>query len=385
MSVRQRTWKDAQGRERSAWLVDVEFTHADGRVERVQKTSPVNSRRGAQQYERDLRTALLTGRYGKESQVPTVAEMALELLEHTRLRRKFSTGIFYGLMLEKHIVPTLGRLRLTEVTGERIDRFARSLTDGRKPKTVNNVLGVLGRLLRFSVSRGALKVAPPVGKLTLPPGIIRFLSFDEAEAFITAARESSNWTAQIIVALRTGLRIGELLALRWEDVDLAGGGLLVRRSVWKHVESTPKGGRPREVPLSDQALEALREHPRRGPYVFSTLDGQRRDRHGCTRALYAIAERAGQQLPFGWHVLRHTFASHLVMRGVPLKAVQELMGHATMDMTLRYAHLSPDVRRDAVQLLDGPAQHGRNTKQAPQTSPHGAWGKTAGELGFEPR
>ncbi len=309
MSVRQRTWKDAQGRECSAWLVDVEFTHADGRVQRVQKTSPVNTRRGAEQYERDLRMALLSGRYGKESEVPTVAEMALELLEHTRLRRKFSTGIFYALMLEKHIVPALGRLRLTEVTDERIDKFARSLTDGRKPKTVNNVLGVLARLLRFSVARGALKGAPVVGKLMLPPSTTRFLSFTEAEALIAAARESSNWTAQVIVALRTGLRIGELLALRWEDVDLAGGGLLVRRSVWKHVESTPKGGRPREVPLSDQAREALRNHPRRGTYVFSTLDGQRRDRHGCTRALYAIAERAGQPLPFGWHVLRHTFGT----------------------------------------------------------------------------
>jgi integrase len=142
-----------------------------------------------------------------------------------------------------------------------------------------------------------------------------------------------------------------------DDVDLHAGRLLVRRSVWQGVESTLKGARPREIPLSDQALGS---HPRRGRCVFARLDGERRDGHGCTRALYTIAERAGQAVPFGWHVLRHTFASRLVMRGVPLKAVQELMGHATMEMTLRYAHLAPDVRRDAVQPLGLPAQHRRD-------------------------
>src|SRR5712672_1495501 len=67
--------------------------------------------------------------------------------------------------------------------------------------------------------------------------------------------------------------------------------------------------------------------------------------------IWRACKRAGLR-PISWHVLRHTFASHLVMRGVPLKAVQELMGHATIEMTMRYAHLSPDVRRSAVQLLD---------------------------------
>jgi site-specific recombinase XerD len=67
----------------------------------------------------------------------------------------------------------------------------------------------------------------------------------------------------------------------------------------------------------------------------------------CKHPLWRACERAGLRR-IGWHVLRHTFASHLVMRGAPLKAVQELLGHATIEMTMRYAHLSPDTRRDAV-------------------------------------
>ncbi len=74
----------------------------------------------------------------------------------------------------------------------------------------------------------------------------------------------------------------------------------------------------------------------------------------CKHPLWRACRRAGLRR-IGWHVLRHTFASHLVMRGVPLKAVQELMGHATIDMTMRYAHLSPHVAREAVKVLDAPA------------------------------
>jgi integrase len=156
-----------------------------------------------------------------------------------------------------------------------------------------------------------------------------------------------------IVALKTGLRQGELLALRWEDVDLVAGQLRVRRSVTRGVITVPKSGKGREVPLGDEVLSALKaERHLRGPLVFCTADGRMFKKNECKHPLWRACKRAGLR-QIGWHALRHTFASNLVMRGAAMKAVQELLGHATMEMTNRYSHLSPEVSRHAVKLLDG--------------------------------
>ncbi len=163
----------------------------------------------------------------------------------------------------------------------------------------------------------------------------------------------------MLLALRTGLRQGELFGLRWEDVDLVAGRLMVNQAISRGVIGTPKSGRSREVPLSEQAVAALKkERHLRGPFVFCDADGHPLRQALIKTPLWRACRRAGLRR-VQWHVLRHTFASHLAMRGVPLKAVQELLGHSTMDMTMRYAHLSPSVRRDAVQCLDGAVPNGR--------------------------
>ena len=85
--------------------------------------------------------------------------------------------------------------------------------------------------------------------------------------------------------------------------------------------------------------------------MFCDDAGRMLTKNECRRPLHGMCRRAGLR-KVGWHVLRHTFASHLAMRGAPLRAIQELLGHASIEMTMRYAHLSPDATKAAVELLD---------------------------------
>jgi integrase len=154
-----------------------------------------------------------------------------------------------------------------------------------------------------------------------------------------------------VTALHTGLRWGELVALRWSDVDLKAGRIVVRQSAWRGHVGTPKGHKAREIPLNEVVLAELKAWRHlRGEWVFCTERGARLGEQAETSRLEAACKLAGLR-NVTWHVMRHSFASHLVMRGVPLKTVQELLGHKDIATTMRYAHLSPSVKTDAVSTL----------------------------------
>jgi integrase len=208
-------------------------------------------------------------------------------------------------------------------------------------------------MLVVARKRGLIEFVPDVEWLKRDQVEFDFLDFAEAERLLAAAH--GEWRTMILTALRTGMRHGELIGLRWQDVDLVAGRVVVRQNVVNGKIGTPKSGKPREIPLGVEARIALKEHRHlRGPLVFCSMSGGLLGIVDTRLPLWRACKKAGLR-QIGWHALRHTFASHLVMRGASMKAVQELLVHSSIQMTMRYAHLAPEVVNETVRLLDAPS------------------------------
>jgi integrase len=143
----------------------------------------------------------------------------------------------------------------------------------------------------------------------------------------------------VLTALYTGMRRGEILKLKWEDVDFDQKIIFVRNS---------KNGQLREIPMNNLLVNELKNIKFKSPYVFCN---ENRKPFGSVRKSFDSALRRAGIEDFCFHDLRHTFASHLVMSGVDLLTAKELLGHMTIKMTLRYAHLSPFHKSAAVESL----------------------------------
>lgn len=359
MTARQVKRVDSTGATRTFWMVDVDIRFPDGRRLRERRVSPVQTKRGAEAYERQLREEMMNPTaHAPQQEVPTLEKFSDEFLtNYAVVNNKPSEVRMKRSVYKHHLLPMFGKRKLDEIGPRQIEAYkARKLADGLSKATVNNHLTMLRKTLNVAQEWGVVEHVPKFVWLKLPKPEFDFLDFEESDRLIAGADDA--WRPFVVTALRTGLRLGELMGLRWDDVDLKKGMLVVRQSVWRGKAGTPKSGRTREIPLSDQARAALSAHRhRKGELVFCDEIGAYLTEGACKWPLIRACKRAGLR-KVGWHTLRHTFASQLVMRGVPLKAVQELLGHATMEMTMRYAHLSPEVRRDAVMVLDLPVQDG---------------------------
>ncbi len=250
-----------------------------------------------------------------------------------------------------HLEP-LQHTPLRQITPAWLDALAARLLSGRSEQTVRHVLALIQRTMRYAARTGKWTGRDPFAGFRMPAADnarTRYLRPDEAETLLTALSHRSQALARMaLVTLHTGLRLGELHALRWEHVDLPGRTLLAMDT---------KAGRNRAVPLTERAAQTLAaQHEATGGgdgLVFPGRGGKQRVDVSDTynRVVQALGLNQGvadARQKVVWHTLRHTYASWLAIAGVSLHEIAALLGHSTEAMTRRYAHLCPDGLRRSI-------------------------------------
>jgi integrase len=302
----------------------------------------------------------------------TVAQFLVDWLENTHRKNvRPATYERYKDAIRLHLVPVLGGYRLQRLSAQHVQAFyAKKLNEGLSPTTVIYFHSVLHNALDTAAKWGL--VPRNVCDLTSPPRKERFeiqpLSAEQVQQFLLAVR-GHKWETLFMLALATGMRQGELLGLKWQDITFSTGTLQVRRilsrvmserSVREFVEADPKTEQSRRsIPLAPFALSALKEHRARqveakekaGPawqehdYVFCTLTGTHLRPNHVFDEFKKILKRAG--LPaIRFHDLRHSTATLLLGLGVHAKVVQEMLGHTQISMTMDiYAQVARPAER----------------------------------------
>ena len=311
--------------------------------------------------------------------VPVSKQTVKQFLEHWlenvhKQRIKQSSYIKYRKALNYHILPELGHIQLQKLTSEHIDVFyAKLLSKGKSPKSIKDIHGIVRSALQYAVKKKRLprNVADDVDLPRIERYKSQVLDKEQARKLLEAARES-RYETLLTVALASGMRRGELLALRWSDIQLDAKSLHVQRTVYRvkgagYVESEPKTNRGRRnIMLPQFVIAVLKQHRAQqlemrlqaGPLwidrdlVFCNTTGDFLYPDNVSADFKRLVEKAG--LPaMRFHDLRHSAATILLAMGVHPKVVQERLGHSTIAMTMDiYSHVLPSMQQDVANKID---------------------------------
>ncbi|MFZ1860385.1 MAG: site-specific integrase [Candidatus Competibacter sp.] len=312
-----------------------------------------DARRWAQRTE----TAIREGRYFKtrEAQRHTVAELieryTLDILPRKKGRSVQIQGAQLAWWREQ-----LGKLTLADITPPLIAQYRDKLLAGypdskpRSPSTVVRYLAALSHCLTIGVKEYQWLDDSPMRKVTKPKeprGRVRFLSDDERIRLLAACEASANsyLFPVVVLALSTGMRASEVMNLEWRDVDLARGWITLRDT---------KNGERRGVPLAGKALDLLRQHAkvRRLDTPLLWPGKEYSDKSMDLRQPWEKAVNQAAIEDFRFHDLRHSAASYLAMNGASLNEIAAVLGHKTLNMVQRYAHLSESHKASVVAAMN---------------------------------
>ncbi len=273
----------------------------------------------------------------------TFNELSVEYHGWAERQKSYQKSKVY---LITQLTRTFGNLPLKRFNSMLLEQYqTEKLKSGNKASTVNRLLSTLSHMLTKAiewemVAEDILQKIRKVKSLPEDNKRLRFLTKDECQSLI---RECSPHLQPIVItALNTGMRKGEILGLRWNQVDLNHGFILLDKT---------KNGQRREIPISQTLKNTLQGLTIKidSPYVFIDNHGKR---YGDVKKSFKTALIKAGIDDFRFHDLRHTAASHLIMAGADLTTVKEILGHKDISQTLRYSHLAPSHKVKAVEMLD---------------------------------
>ena len=281
----------------------------------------------------------------------TFSQLAEKYLEFVKTQRSFrSKKGFIKLLLNE-----FGSLPLNSFNVMLVEQYqSKRLAAGKKPATVNRAIATLKHSFTKALDWEMIseEMYRKIRKVKLFPEHnrrLRYLAKEECQTLVSNCRE--NLKPIVITALHTGMRKSKILSLKWDRVDLRHGFILL---------DVTKNGERHEIPINNTLRATLQGIRRRLdiPYVF--FDPITRRPYKDVKKSFASARKKSGIKDFKFHDLRHTFASHLIMAGVDITTVKDLLGHKSLTMTLRYAHLAPGHKAKALDILD--SKLSRNNK-----------------------
>jgi integrase len=303
----------------------------------------------------------------EQARSPTFAEWSERWMrDYCRVEKAESQWRADACVIRLHLLPAFGKVRIVHLKKSHLAELKASLRSREKlnggktvrgsgkplsVKSINNILALAKKMMATAVDFDLIPSNPFQGVKPLKLANLEHSYWrpDERDQFIERCRDiDPEFADLVVVACHTGLRLGELAALRWSDIDFARRKVHVART-WnfqlKKVIEMPKGKESADVALNQVALEVFGRLPKAGREVFSlALFHSARNRLGDLCELTLTRN-------IRFHDLRHTFASCLAMAGVDLMVIQKLMRHKSYQMTLRYAHLHPDHLAGATDVL----------------------------------
>lgn len=304
----------------------------------------------------------------------TVAQFLTQWLETTKPTIRLSTFVRYEEYVRLHTLPELGKVKLARLTPQHLQKlYALKLAGGLSPMTVRHLHAIMHRALGQALRWGmvAVNVAEAVDPPRTKRQEIKTLTPEEARMLIGAS-QGTRFEGLYMLAISTGLRQGEMLGLRWKDVDLEAGSVQVvgslQRSHHGLAISEPKtASSRRKVILTDAAKNVLRQHRIRqmeerlkaGPLwednglVFPNEMGKPMDAGNLLRRYFSPLLKKAGLAHIRFHDLRHSAATILLSQGINPKVIQEMLGHSSITLTLdTYSHVLPTMQREATAAMD---------------------------------